>query len=350
MGPLFSVACAALVATVAPADVDAQPLVLGTGLADDEALRSELALRLPGHAILPPQERGRLPSAFLWIVADVPTQGAFELQIITADGRLYRRRVALPTDGDAARVTAGAIANLVDGIARETLTPDETEVPIPVVEVTQPQRVEEPLSRSQPEPDVMQTTPTPPPPAPDPPKTYLTVGGTGVLGVGPPSSLAGFVGGGASVGVLWWAHSQGPMVGGRLRGIGRRRSGLSVGRVQVWLQLGYARSFGRWSVVTSAGPLVEPVWFDDTVRETNGRRRRGVPLVGFAAAAGPRWKVWERSDGMSLWLAADLDASASVEARRPMGVVLVRDAESGQPLLRAGGVELAPTLGVEVRL
>ena len=126
MVPLLWVACACSVAAVAP-KADASPLVLGGGLADDAALRSELALRLPDHALVSPEDRGALPSGFLWIEA-APREGALELQVITSDGRLYRRTVPLPAQGDAARITAGAVANLVDGIAQRTLTPDAVDV------------------------------------------------------------------------------------------------------------------------------------------------------------------------------------------------------------------------------
>ncbi len=348
--PLLPAAVAVVLSTGAPSDPDAQrlPLVLDAGIAGDLALRDELALRLPERPILGLVSGEAPPREFLFVGVGEASSGALDLQVITSDGRLYRRRVPLPTQGDRARVTAGAVANLVDGIERRTLTPDQTEVEIPLedppAEPEVPPDAEPAIETTpQPEPDPRSSEPAPPGPA-----LHLTLGGALALGLGPPEAVAGIVGAGGLLGAAW-VRPKGLLLGGRVRALGWGEDDLCVARVQLWAQAGYAWTRGPWSVVAAGGPTVEPLSIRPAVREPSGTRRPSVPLVGLSASAGPRWRAWGRPQGPTLWVAFDLEMSVSAEARRDMGVLLVRDASTETPLLRAGGVELVPTLSLELR-
>ena len=119
--------------------------------------------------------------------------------------------------------------------------------------------------------------------------------------------------------------------------------------MQLWAEAGYVWTRGAWSVATAAGPALEPLAIRPAVREPSGARRPSVPLVGLSASVGPRWRAWGPARGPALWIAFDLEVSASAEARREVGVLLVRDAATNVPLLRAGGLELVPTLSLELR-
>lgn len=352
MAPLFHAVGAAAMVLASPAEQDGEqlPIVLGGALSDDATLRIELELRLPGHEIAGKDDA--LPSAFFWIGSDAsaPAPDAFELKVITSDGRLYRRAVSLPEQGDRARVTAGAIANLVDGIERRTVTPDETEVAIPVEKTKAEPEPDEP---EEPEPEPEDSEPAAPqvlqrPTVPTHRPLHVGVGLAVGLGLGPPAGLTGVVGVGGGVGASW-VRPGGLLLGGSLRAMGWARGGVSIARVRVWARAGYVWTGGRWSAMAAGGPFVEPLWIRPDVREVGGSERTPVPLVGLAATAGPRLKLWARDDGPSLWMTLDLEAAGSGEARRDMGVLQVRTADTGDALLRAGGVELTPMVGVELR-
>ncbi len=355
MDPLHAVAAVTMLVT-APADAEAErlPILLDAGLAEDAALRDELTLRLPDRPIAIARPGDTAPPEFLWVGAESPAVGAFELQVITSDGRLYRRTVELPADADAARVTAGAVANLVEGIERQSITPDQTEVPVPVLEPPAKPETREVVAESETEPRAREVAAEPDaatrgePTTPDSPHLHLTFGAALPLGLGPPG-LPGIVAAGGSGGAAW-AGPRGLLLGGRIRGLGWSADDLSMGRVRVWARAGYVWTRRRWSVEAAGGPTVEPLWTSAVVRAPNGARRSSVPLVGLAASAGPRWRTWGRPGGVSLWVALEVELSGSAEARRDLGVLLVRDSATDRALLRAGGLEVTPTLSLELRL
>ncbi len=147
-----------------------------------------------------------------------------------------------------------------------------------------------------------------------------------------------------------WVRGGGFLVGGSVRGLGWRGDGLSIGRVRLLARVGYVWTRESWSVAIAAGPCVEPLWLGGSVRPPGGDARRVAPLVGAALSTGPRWRAWSRPGGSSVWLGADIDVSASVEARRSPGVVFVQDAATLDGLVRAGGLELGLAAVAELRV
>ena len=246
MGPL----CLAMVAglgpatsTAAPSEVSVErlPVVLAGDMASDAALREELELRLPDHVIVVPSSPADIPSAFLWVGAVRGEDGLVALHVIVSDGRLYQRPLVLPAAGDRARVAAGAIANLVDGIERKSVAPTRTEVEVPPLGLEQG-------GPPDPEPETVAgpgTSAEDPPPAtvelPTPIQGGLQLSAAGVFvaGLGPPTAFTGPVGAGGVLGVAW-VRSGGLLLGGALRGMGWRAKGLGVGRVRLTAQVGYA--------------------------------------------------------------------------------------------------------------
>lgn len=349
LGPVASVA--------APSEVSLErlPIVLGGEMAGDVTLREELELRLPDHTIVVPGSPADIPSAFLWIGAARSGEGVVELQVIVSDGRLYQRPVVLPTEGDGARVLAGAIANLVDGIERKSVAPTRTEVEVPELGVPEdapasldPETPSEAAKQSEDPPAPADALPT------DPAlwvagSLHLSAGGVFAVGLGPPTALTGPVGAGAMLGVAW-VRNDGLLLGGGLRGMGWRASGLSLGRVRLAAHVGYAWTRESWSVVVSGGPSLEPMWLGASVRQPSGGTRSSAPLFGASVSGGPRWRAWSRDGGPSVWVGAELDVSVSAEARRSPGVVFVQDAGTAEGLLRAGGLELAVAGVVELRV
>lgn len=346
---------AASVAAPSEVSLDRLPLVLGGEMAGEGALQEELELRLPDHAIVVPESPAEFPPAFLWIGAARSSEGVVELQVIVSDGRLYQRPLVLPTEGDRARVMAGAIANLVDGIERKRVAPTRTEVEVPELVVLEDVRPSvEPRTTSE-APTHLQEAP----PEADPSPTdagpqlagslHLSAGGVFAVGLGPPTALTGPVGAGATFGVAW-VRNDGLLLGGGLRSMGWRASGLSVGRVRLLAHVGYAWTRESWSVVASGGPSLEPLWLGASVRQPSGGTRNSFLLVGATVSGGPRWRAWSSDGGPSVWLGPDLDVSVSAEARASPGVVFVQGAGTAKGLLRAGGLELAVAGVVELRV
>lgn len=352
LAALAGIGAATSMAAPAEVSIDRLPLVLGAEMAGDAALLEELELRLPDHPIVAPASRTEIPSAFLWIGAARRGDGVLELQVIVSDGRLYQRPVVLPAEGERARVTAGAIANLVDGIERQSVVPTRTEVEVPTLGSeadADPQARREAPQRPQqdaPSPkDVPRVEPRPAVVG----QLHVWASGAFALGVGPPRGQTGPVGAGAALGVAW-VRADGLLLGGALRGMGWRAQGLSMGRIRLLANVGYAWTRKDWSIVLAVGPSLEPLWLNASVREAGGGARRSLPLFGAAASAGPRWQAWSRPGGPSLWVGADLEAAGSAEARRRPGVVFVQNAQTGDGLLRAGGLELGVSVLAELRV
>ncbi len=313
-------------------------------------LKEELSLRLPGRTISTFGAPQDAPLAFLWVGTEAGTDGAFTLRVIVSDGRLYQRTVLQPPQGERARVLAGAVANLVEGIERQEVAPTQTSVPIPqpepepTLETPEPEPDPEPEPEPEPEPQTPPDTPLPEPSG----ALHLTVGG-GLVGglVGAAPSIAGASG---AIAVAWAART-GLVLGGEVRGSGWSADGLSVGRLRLWPRAGYAFAPARgWSLQIVAGPFVEPLWLSAPVRAPAGGVRSGAPLLGGAVAAGPAVRVWQRPRGPSIWVGLDLEVSGSAEIQRSPGVLIVRDAAGEGVVARAGGVELAGMLGVQLRL
>lgn len=359
MGPL----CLAIVAGLgsaasmaAPSEVSLQrvPIVLDGEMAKDALLREELELRLPDHALVVPQSPAEIPTVFLWVGAVRAEEGMLELQVIVSDGRLYQRPLRLPGGGERARVVAGAVANLVDGIEREHIAPTRTEVEMPSLKLEEealPAHREPSLEQKE-VPDEAARRPEARPAATAIQPTdvfHLSARAGLAAGVGPPTALSGLVGAGAALGFSW-VRGGGFLVGGSVRGLGWRGDGLSIGRVRLLARVGYVWTRESWSVAIAAGPCVEPLWLGGSVRPPGGDARRVAPLVGAALSTGPRWRAWSRPGGSSVWLGADIDVSASVEARRSPGVVFVQDAATLDGLVTAGGLELGLAAVAELRV
>jgi|GEM_PF-2278186 len=339
----------AVAETPAVSQEDTMPVVLDDSIPDVATVRDELSLRLGGRDILLAATPGDAPpNAFFWVGASEAGNGDVLVEVIVSDGRLYQRRVREPPEGEEARVLAGALGNLVDGIARRALKPTRTAVEVPAL--VQPDAVPEP------EEEVVVVTPPDSPPAKiedaSPSKTERAVaavwGGGGLaLGVGPPTDVTGPSAAGGGLGGAWLAPV-GLTVGGSIRAAAWRRGGVRITRVRLAAEVGYLRSWTRGSVGVRGGPFVEPLWIDAEVRRPSGGVRPDAPLVGLAAVVSPRVRVAE-VPGVSLWLGPDVEVGVSAEAARPFGAVRVlRDAQT--PLLRAGGVELAFGVAFEARL
>ena len=219
--PLLPAVAAVVISTGAPSDPDGQrlPLVLDVGFAGDAALRDELTLRLPERPILGLVPGDLPPGEFLFVGGSEIGGDALDVQVITSDGRLYRRRVPLPSQGERARVTAGAVANLVDGIERRTLTPDQTDIEIPLEDPVQPEVPPDPEAARVEAPQPAPGAPRSPAPARSGPTLHILLGGALGLGVGPPRLVDAIVGAGGLLGAAW-VGPRGLSFGGRVRALG----------------------------------------------------------------------------------------------------------------------------------
>lgn len=329
-------------------DTRVLPVVLDDSIPGVEGVRDELALRLGGRSIvLASSPRDAPPSAFLWAGA-TPQDDGLLLQVIVSDGRLYQRVVRRPPPGEEARVTAGELANLVEGIAERRLQPTRTAVAVP--SLTQTKDVAPPEPTPEPSDEPPRKTPPPPPPTQTRPRPVVaSVWATGawVAGLGPPADLTGTATAGAGLGGAWH-HPRGLTVGGSLRAASWQRGGVRMTRARLALQVGYGWTWERWALVVRAGPHVEPLWIDTAVRRPSGPSRPRAPLFGGMATLSPRVQIAEQS-GFVLLVGPDLEVAGSFEAATPAGAVrILRDADT--PLLRAGGMELGVGLTLEARL
>lgn len=322
-------------------DVPAEPVVLSVVLGADArtevGLVDELALRVAPRALAPVGETP--PEPYVHITVQPLDEARVELRLVVSDGRLFTREVPAQPD-ERARVVAGAVANMIDAIEHNRLAPIETGVEVPVVEPNDPKPEPEPEPKPEHEPE-----PEPEPgPEPEPAASIgVLAGGDLTLGVGPPTAVAGITGVGGSLGVQL-VHRSGALAGLDARVTAWRASGVALLRVRLSAVAGYAWQRERFELAGAIGPTVELLRIGVTLVQPSGGRRPSVPLLGGRLLARPSYAVLVRAKAQ-LRLALQAEVAAAFEARSPAGALQIfRPTPEGQPIARAGGMELS--LGV----
>jgi hypothetical protein len=305
-------------------------------------LREEVQLRLGRRTIEWVHAGMTAPTgSSIWVVIE-----AGALQFIVSDGRAYRRRVDAIGD-DTARAIASTIANTVAAIEAGRVEPEATGVPLPTPpakEATPPEP--EPAPPDPPAPPAAKTTA--PPPAPEPAAWIgVGLGGVAAFGVGPPTDVQGFVGGGG-LGLVRFLHRTGATAALQVRGLVMPRDGVLLSRLRIAATGGWVWRPNRFDLVTEAGVTVEPLWVGSSFELTppSGTARSPAPLVGGRLAVSPGYTVWSR-DRTALRLGLELDLAESVEARSPAGAVQIL--RGATPFMRAGGFEMAIAIALELR-
>jgi hypothetical protein len=304
-------------------------------------LREEVQLRLGRRSIEWVHAGMTAPTgSSIWVVIE-----AGALQFIVSDGRAYRRSIE-STEADAARAIASTIANTVAAIEAGRVEPEATGVPLP----TPPAKE---TTQTKPEPAPPETPPPPaktiaPPPPPQPLAWIgIGLGGVAAFGVGPPSDVQGFVGGGG-LGLFRFLHRTGATAALQVRGLAMPRDGVLLSRLRISASGGWVWRPNRFDLVTEAGVTVEPIWIASSfeLAPPTGAARSPAPLVGGRLAVSPGYTVWSR-DRTALRLGLELDLAESVEARSPTGAVQILRGPT--PFMRAGGFEIAIAIALELR-
>lgn len=309
-------------------------------------LAEELQLRLRGRAIVDGGDpNARRVEPLVWILVDVGNPSTLELRLITSDGRLFRRSLRAEAD-ERPRVAAGAVANMVDAIEQHRLEPNETGVVVP--DPTPPPTVAEPAPEPAPQP------PESPPPDPvkEPPRVpphWLGVHlhPTAALGIGPPTDAPVFSGVGATLGgdLVFRSHA---IVRAAVRVIGTRAGGVQLTRIRAAVHGGYAVRRRRFEFAVLGGVAIEPMVISDPIQTSSGTRTNPAPLFAGLLGLEPSFVVLHRPDRLELLVGPTFELGYSFEARSPAGAVRISDANA-DPLLRAGGLELAIAVGLQTR-
>lgn len=304
-------------------------------------LREEVQLRLGRRTIEWVHAGMTAPTgSSIWVVIE-----ASALQFIVSDGRAYRRFTDA-SETDAARSIASTIANTVAAIEAGRVEPEATGVPLP----TPPAKEATPAKSEPPPPELPPPPPktTARPPAPEPLAWIgIALGGVAAFGVGPPSDVQGFVGGGG-LGLFRFLHRNGATAALQVRGLAMPRDGVLLSRLRVSATGGWVWRPNRFDLVTEAGVTVEPLWVASSfeLAPPTGAARSPAPLVGGRLAVSPGYTVWSR-DRTALRLGLELDLAESVEARSPTGAVQIL--RGSTPFMRAGGFEIAIAIALELR-
>jgi hypothetical protein len=342
---------------------------------DEAEVLAALRLRLPGmsierHAGPPPTVT---PHVYLKISRVDARTG--RLRAITSDGRAYDRRF----DATTARVAAGTAATLLFAIAAGGVTPDREDVeippgppapetsgptptetpappdPPPEAEPTPPAPTPEPTTPPDPSPADPPTSspPASPPPARAPPRWEygLALHGVAALGLGRPvygGALAG-LGGGLGLEVR---APRGVLFGLELRGLGRTRDALGVGRLRVALAAGYAWRRGRFELPVVLAVAIEPWWTtrDGAAAEIFAGRDavRRPPLLGGLLRLTPALRLpLARGPLRALRIGPRLELAGAFAVADGARVLGLYDPD-GAARLRLGGLELS--LGLDLTL
>jgi hypothetical protein len=265
--------------------------------------------------------------------------GVWELTLIASDGRAWFRTVTSEPD-QAARSLASALANLLAAIEDASIEPDAHQVEAPIE--LEPAAPPEPLPPAEPPP------PSEPPPSESPPEPKLgpvllelapRLSGAVVIGLAPGP---GFRGAGGGVG-LDLRLPDGLGFGLDVRALRSAAAEVTLVRTRVALGVGWVARYGRFEIPVMISGVVEP-WLVRTGR--NSTPLGQPPMIGGGLRVAPG--VLLPVGSVSLRIGALLGFEIAVEAARGgLTPAIARDPTS-DPILRAGGVELAAGLELGV--
>jgi len=266
--------------------------------------------------------------------------GAWELSLISSDGRAWFRTITVESD-QAARALASALANLVAAIEDASAEPDELDVALPV-EFEDP---EPPVPDPEPDPEPERSElPTPSEAVVDEPGPIrLEIGprltGAAVFGLAPGPGVRG-AGGGLGVDLRL---PDGLAFGLDVRALTSSAAALTLVRMRVALGVGWVARNGIFEVPILVSGIIEP-WF---VRAGESARPLGQPpMIGGGARVAPG--VVLPLGSLQIRVGLLLGFEIAVEAARGgLTPALALDPAS-DPILRAGGVELSAGLELGV--
>jgi hypothetical protein len=260
--------------------------------------------------------------------------GVWELTLIASDGRAWFRTVTSEPD-QAARSLASALANLLAAIEDASIEPDahEVESPIELEAAAPPKPIPPTESPSEPKPSE--------PKAGEPKLARVLLelaprlSGAAVIGLAPGP---GFRGAGGGVG-LDLRLPDGLAFGLDVRALRSAAAEATLVRTRVALGVGWVARYGRFEIPVIVSGVIEP-WL---VLEAGNPTPLGQPpMIGGGLRVAPGVLIPVGS--VSLRIAALLGFEIAVEAARGgLTPAITRDPTS-DPILRAGGVELAAGL------
>ncbi|MCA9694478.1 MAG: hypothetical protein KC636_33180, partial [Myxococcales bacterium] len=316
----------AVAAAAAPTSTPARgrftAIVLSASPELSASLRQELELRLPDVPVYVAAERGLVDPAQPHVYVAVALQErGHGIRVTTSDGRVYVRAVDSAGD-EQARVSAGAIANLILSIEAGTITPDEFAAP-PLAEAPVEAPVEAPPKEH------VQIDRNKEPAAPPRPRLELGLGGHAgaLLGPGPPRYGDVFLGGYGGLDLLLRGRGGGLGLIA-LRAGGRAADGERLVRLRVLAGAGYAWRGDRVELAVALALFVEPWLVTPSVglRAVGGAAlepRGPPPLFGAALLVSPGYLLpVSRGPLRALRIGPRLELSAAAALRDGAQVVV----------------------------
>lgn len=339
---------------VAEARDRVEVLRLRTRGLDEALLGKELALRVPHARIVAHDATPSGDGSMVFVdVRPGPSPRAFDLTLVTNDGRAYDRTIdsdPSSPEGDVIRLLAGNVANLVSAIEAGTARADRQDVRIP-----SPSALSNPACPVCPVPEPPASNPVVARPAPPPPPPPLELGigvvPTVAIGLGEPDDADRFVGAGGAL-ALWLRHRTGLLVGAEVRMLGRRLPlDTSSLRTRLGPALGYAWRTGSFELAATAAFGVEP-WSvraggqRSALDDSDGAPRRRRPLLGGSLSIVPAHRFERSGVAVRIGPRLELSASSAIGDRGRVAALLVDDAGRLRTVGRLGGFELG--LGLDV--
>ncbi|MGH1342192.1 MAG: hypothetical protein ACRBN8_11600 [Nannocystales bacterium] len=356
--PVFSASLVALahLAPADPADPRIELLALDIEGVPADSFDRALQTRLPDRSRIPAGNPDARAGVEHWgYVLVRPVEGGWSLALILADGRGYYRHVASHDGGDAARLIASTLSNLIASVEEDALVADAQNVAVPDEQPATPKPQPEPEPEPPPNPSSQPTQPAEPssPEAPPAPRDELGLTLRGVVQwpLGPPAP-GGLAGGGAELSVSGRRHG-GLVLGGSAGGLGRASAGYRLIRLRLAVFAGYGLRRGRFELVTAAGASAQP-WFvrgpdgSEALRSGQQEGRSVSALWGGFVQTSPGLHLDAGATRLRLGPTIRLSGAATAQGGGGVARVLRQTEAGAEALFRLGGLELTTGLGVTV--